>query len=142
MKTPLKLLASALLLSLTVSVSSPVQAGDDKTGDDKTQAKAFAAAMFPATAASKVWLCMDKYQKEKKVTLELLNEQGQVLFEEIVCGRNSKQKGYRQQFDMSQLADGNYTFRIAAGTQKEEFAFKLSTPTMQTIQPTRLIAIK
>lgn len=137
MKTSVKLLASALLFALSVSVSSPVRAGDDKI-----QAKAFAAAMFPATAASKVWLCMDKYQTEKKITLELLNEQGQVLFEEIVCSKNSKQKGYRQQFDMSELTDGNYTFRLMAGSQKEEFAFKLSTPTMQTIQPARLIAIK
>ena len=137
MKTSVKLLASALLFVLSVSVSSPVQASDDKT-----QAKSFAVAMFPATAASKLWLCVERYQSEKRITLELLNEQGQVLFEEIVCGKNSKQNGYRQQFDMSQLTDGNYRFRIVAGSQKEEFAFKLSTPAMQTIQPARLIAIK
>ena len=137
MKTSIKLLTSALLLTLTVSVSSPSVAGDDKI-----QAKVFTAVVFPAADASKLWLCLEKYQSEPKITLTLVNTTGEVLFQETVSGRNSKQKAYRQQFDMSQLADGNYTFRVLAGTQVDEHKITLSTPVPETTQPTRLIAVK
>ena len=137
MKTSIKLLASALLLTLTVSVSSP-----GMTGDDKKQAKVFTAVVFPAADASKLWLCLEKYQSEPRITLALVNATGEVLYQETVSGRNSKQKAYRQQFDISELADGMYTFRILAGTQVEEHKVTLSTPVPETTQPTRLIAIK
>ncbi len=137
MKTSFKLLASALLLSLTVAVTSPAMATDDKT-----QTKAFAVVMYPATDASKLWLNLEKYQSESKITLTMLDEHGQILFQETVCGKNSKQNAYRQQFDMSQLKDGTYTFHISAGSQKEEHIFKLSTPALEATQPIRLIAIK
>ncbi|MFD2937135.1 flagellar hook assembly protein FlgD [Spirosoma flavum] len=138
MKTSFKLLACALFVSLTVAVSSPGLAGDDK----KQAKAAFTVAMFPAADASKLWLCLEKYQAENKVNLTMINENGQILFEETLCGKNSKQSAVRQQFDMSQLSDGKYTFRISAGSQKEEISFKLSTPTLEATQPTRLIAIK
>jgi hypothetical protein len=137
MKTSFKLIASALLLSLTVSALSPVLAVDDHTTK-----KAFAVAMFPAVDASKIWLCLEKYKPDEKVTLELVNEQGQVLFQEVVMGRGNKKKNAcRQQFDMSQLSDGKYLFRIVAGSQKEEIAFKLATPTVAPALPTRLITM-
>jgi len=134
MKTPFKLIASALLLSLTVSVSSPAVAVDDH----KTK-KAFAVAMFPATDASKIWLSLEKYKTEEKVTLALIDQTGQVLFQETVLGRGSKRNACRQQFDMSALGDGKYTFRIAAGSQKEEITFKLATPSVEV--PARLISM-
>ncbi len=140
MKTSFKSFASALLLSLTVSVSSPVLATDDKT-----QTKAFAVVMYPAADASKLWLNLEKYQSENKIKLTMTDQDGQVLFQETVCSRNSKnskKNAYRQQFDMSQLKDGTYTFRISAGRQEEMYTFKLSTPVLEATQPTRLIAIK
>jgi len=137
MKTSIKLLASALVVALTISVSSPVLADDHKS-----QNKVFSAAMFPAANANKLWLCLEKYKAENKIDLALVSEKGEILFQETLCGKNSKQNAYRQQFDMSDLTDGNYTFRISAGTQKEEFAFKLTTPSVAAIQPTRLVAIK
>jgi hypothetical protein len=137
MKTSIKLLASALLLALTATTSSPVLADDHKS-----QNKVFAAAMFPAAKNSKLWLCLEKYKSESKIDLTLVNERGDILFSEVVCGKNSKQNAYRQQFDMSELSDGTYTFRISAGDQKEERSFKLTTPSVEDVQPTRLIAIK
>lgn len=137
MRTSIKLLASALLLTLTVSVSSPGMAGDDKI-----QAKVFTAVVFPAANTSKLWMCLEKYQSAPKITLSLVDAKGEVLFQETVSGRNTKKKAYRQQFDMSQLADGLYTFRVVAGTQVEEHKVTLSTPVPETTQPTRLIAIK
>ncbi|GAB4029305.1 hypothetical protein [Spirosoma gilvum] len=136
MKTSIKLLSSALLLALTVSVATPALAIDDHSN-----AKTFSAAMFPAADASKLWLCLEKYQSANKVRLELVNERGNVVFDEIVAGKNSKRKTLRQQFDMSQLADGTYTFRLSAGAQTEEFAFKLATPDVSA-SPSRLVAIK
>ena len=137
MKTSIKLLASALFLALTVSVASPVLADDPHSPN-----KVFAVAMFPSADASKLWLHLEKYQVENRVQLELVNERGYVLFSETLPGKSSKQNSYRQPFDISQLGDGNYTFRISAGGQREEISFKLSTPTLEAITPARLIAIK
>ncbi|GAB3801264.1 hypothetical protein GCM10028819_28140 [Spirosoma humi] len=136
MKTSIKLLAGALLVAVMASVSSPVLADDHKS-----QNKVFSAAMFPAANTNKLWLCLEKYQSENKIELMLISEKGEVLFQEVLCGKNSKKNAYRQQFDMSELKDGNYTFRVTAGTQTEQFAFKLTTPTVEAIQPTRLVAI-
>lgn len=136
MKTSFKLLASAFVVSCMVSVSSPVRADDHKS-----QNKVFAAVMFPAAKNSKLWLCLEKYKSENKIELALVNERGDILFQEVVSGKNSKRNAYRQQFDLSELSDGTYTFRISAGSQKEERTFKLTTPAVEAIQPTRLIAI-
>ena len=139
MKTSIKTLAGAFLLALTVSTLSPASASDDKHNKSN---QAFAAAMFPAANASKLWLCLEKYQTENRVQLTLVNEKGDVLYDEIVSGKNSKRKTFRQQFDMNQLGDGNYTFRISAGSQTEEVTFKLATPNLEDTTPTRLVAIK
>jgi hypothetical protein len=136
MKTSFKLFASALFFVLTVAVSSPVSA-EDPHGQNKV----FAAVMFPAAKQSKLWLCLEKYKSESKIDLTLVNERGDILFHEVVSGKNSRQTAYRQQFDMSELNDGTYTFRISAGSQKEERSFKLSTPAVEEVQPSRLIAI-
>ncbi|ADB39641.1 hypothetical protein [Spirosoma linguale] len=137
MKTSIKLLASALLVSFMTSVSSPVRADDHKS-----QNKVFAAVMFPAAKNTKLWLCLEKYKSENKIDLTLVNQRGDILFHETVSGKNSKQMAYRQQFDMSELSDGTYTFRISAGSQTEERSFKLTTPAVEEVQPSRLIAIK
>lgn len=136
MKTSIKLLASALLVALMASIASPTLADDHKS-----QSKVFSAAMFPAANTNKLWLCLEKYKSENRVDLTLISDKGEVLFQEVLCGKKNKQNAYRQQFDMSDLKDGNYTFRISAGTQKEEFSFKLTTPTVEAMQPTRLVAI-
>lgn len=133
MKTSIQLFASALLLGVTLS--SSVMAIDDHT-----QKKVFAVAIFPTLDASKLWLCLEKYQAENTVKLTLVSQQGEVLHQEILMGKRSKNNACRQQFDISQLPDGDYTFQIVAGTQKETIVFHLATPAKQA--PTRFIAIK
>lgn len=137
MKTSIKLTASALLLTLSVLSALPGLSQDDYYTE-----KAFAVVMYPAAAESKLWLCLEQYKPGEKVSLELLDQKGQVVFNEKISGRARKRNVYRQQFDMSQLADGVYTFRISSVSQKEEHTFNLSTPTIQQTLPTRLIAIK
>ncbi|GAB2578956.1 hypothetical protein [Spirosoma areae] len=136
MKTSIKLLAGALL-ALSVTVSSPALADDDHS-----QTKVFAFTMFPALDPTKLWLCLEKYQPDEKIRLELVNEKGDCLFTETLPKKASKRNAYRQQFDMSQLGDGIYTFRVYAGSQKEERTFKLATPIVESPTPARVIAIK
>ncbi len=133
MKTSIKSLASALFL--TVSLSSSVLATDDHG-----QKKVFGVAVFPTIDASKLWVVLEKYQSENTVNLQLVNQRGDVLHQEILLGKRSRKNACRQQFDISQLPDGNYKFQITAGAQKEEIQFQLGTPARQ--EPTRLIAIK
>jgi hypothetical protein len=132
MKTSIKSLVSALFL--TIALSSSVLATDDHG-----QKKVFGVAVYPTVDASKLWVVLEKYQSESAVNLVLLDQYGGVLHQEILLGKRSKRNACRQQFDISQLPDGNYTFQITAGTQKEEIPFQLGTPAKQ--EPTRLIAI-
>lgn len=133
MKTSIKSLANTLFL--TVALSSAALAIDDHG-----QKKAFSVAVFPTVDASKLWVVLEKHQAENTVNLQLVNQRGEVLHQEILLGKRSRQNACRQQFDISQLPDGNYMFQITAGTQKEEIPFQLGTPTKP--EPTRLIAIK
>ena len=133
MKTLIKSLASALLL--TVALSSSVLATDDHG-----QKKVFGVAVFPTVDASKLWVVLEKYQSENTISLALLDQRGDVLHQEIVLGKRSKRNACRQQFDISQLPDGHYRFQITAGTQKEEIPFQLGTPAKQ--EPARLITIR
>ncbi len=136
MKTSFKTIASAVVVVLGLSVSSLVQA----QGEQPEQ-KAFAMAMFPTTEGSKVWLSLEKYNTNDKISVELINEKGQILFREAVPVKAGKRNGVRQQFDLSDIGDGKYTFRISGGNQTEERTFKLSTPTLEQQFPLRLISM-
>ncbi len=134
MKMFIQLTISALILSLLSSSPGMSQA-------EYYTEKTFAAAMFPASADSKLWLTLEHYKPGEKLSLELIDQKGQVLFNETLSGKIRKRNAYRQQFDMSQLADGTYVFRVSAIGQQEEFTFKLTTPSLQQTLPTRLIAV-
>lgn len=136
MKTPIKLTVSALFLTLSLLSSLPGQSQNEYYTE-----KPFAAVMYPAQADSKLWLCLEHYKPGEKVCIELINQKGQVLFDETISGKPKKRNAYRQSFDMNQLGDGTYTFLISAGGHKEEFTFKLSTPALQQTIPARLIAV-
>ena len=136
MKTSFKSIATALFLTLSVLFSLPGMSQGDSSTD-----KAFAVVMYPATAESKLWLSLEQYKPNEKVKLELVNQKGQVLFQETVALRSKKRNAYHQQFDMSQLGDGKYTFRVSSESQQEEHTFKLSTPNLEQTLPTRLVAI-
>ena len=136
MKTTIKSIATALFLTLGLFSALP------GISQDVNNEKTFAAVMYPATADSKLWLCFEQFKPGETVKLELVNQKGQVLFHETLVARPKKRNAYRQSFDMSQLGDGKYTFRVLATDQKEEFTFKLSTPTLEQTLPSRLVAIK
>ena len=136
MKTSIKLIVSALLLTLSTSAAVSVLAKDGQP-----DAKVFAVTMFPAADASKLWLCLAKYQTDKRINVELIDARGQVLFQEQLPAKGSRKNTYRQQFDLSQIGDGTYTFRISSPTtQTEEITFKLTTPGVTEV-PARLISL-
>ncbi|GAB3540481.1 hypothetical protein [Spirosoma fluminis] len=136
MKTFLKLTLGLALLAATVSVSSPSMAQDDLTSK-----KAFTAVMFPAADASKLWLHLEKYKADETINLELMDAKGKVLYREKLPKKGGKTNCFRQQFDMSQIVDGRYTFRVSAGAQSQEMTFKLTTPTLTEQLPIRLISM-
>ncbi|UFH53839.1 hypothetical protein [Spirosoma sp. KNUC1025] len=137
MKTPIKVAITALFLTVGTFCALP-----GKSQSDNNQDKTFAAVMYPAAKDSKLWLCLEQFKPEEKVKLELVNPNGQVLFSEFLPANPKKRNAYRQSFDMSQLTDGKYTFRLSTVSQKEEFAFKLLTPSLSETLPARLVAIK
>lgn len=136
MNTSIKLLASAFV-AFAVTFSSPAYSIDDHSAK-----KAFTSTIYPNADASKIWMVLAKYQSAEKVTLELISAKGKVLFREIALGKNAKNMSYRQAFDISELTDGQYTFRITAGDQQEEHSFNLATPSVEITNPSRLVAIK
>lgn len=136
MKTSIKQAFSLLLLALSVSVPLSGIAQPDQP-----EKKAFATAIYPAVDVSKVWLLLERYKADEKINVELLNERGQVLFRETLPMKGSKRNTYRQPFDLSQISDGKYSFRISANTQTEEIAFKLSTPKVVEQLPNRLVSM-
>ncbi|GAB3890208.1 hypothetical protein GCM10028825_26440 [Spirosoma agri] len=136
MKSSIKFIATAFVLVLSVSLSS----FGLNTGD-QPEKKAFAIAMFPAKKVSNVWLCLEKYKADDKINVELVNEKGEVMFNETLPTKGNQRNAYRQQFDLSEIGDGNYTFRISNGSQIEERTFKLATPAIEQHQPTRLISM-
>jgi hypothetical protein len=137
MKTPILLTVSGLFLVLGLLASLPAMSQDEYYSE-----KTFAAVMYPAKEEPILWLCLEQYKTEEKITVQLVNEQGKVLFDEVLYGKVRERNAYRQKFDISELKDGKYTFRLSTASRKEEFIFDLSTPSLQPLQPTRLIAIK
>ncbi len=136
MKTSIKLAFSLLLLAL--SVSAPLSG---LAQSDQPEQKAFATAIYPSADVSKVWLLLERYKADEKINVELVNERGQVLFRETLPMKSGKRNAYRQPFDLTQISDGKYSFRISAGAQTEEIAFKLSTPNVVEQLPSRLVSM-
>ena len=136
MNTSIKLTISTLMLLVSTSLPLSVLAqGDKPTG------KVFNATMFPAADGSKIWLCLEKYQADHKINVELLDKRGEVMFNEELPAKGGKKNTYRQRFDLSQIGDGTYTFRISsAKDQTEEMTFKLATPSLTEV-PARLISL-
>ncbi|MCK8491331.1 hypothetical protein M0L20_05670 [Spirosoma sp. RP8] len=136
MKTSFNLIASVFAFVLSVSAPS-----FGRNPGDQPEQKGFALAIFPANAESKVWLCLEKYKAANKINVELVNEKGQVLYREYLPAKVGKKNCYRQQFDLSQVGDGKYTFRISDGNQVEERIFNLSTPSIEQQLSTRLVSM-
>jgi hypothetical protein len=96
------------------------------------------AAVFPAADPLKLWMVVAKEDHRASVKVELLNAKNQVLHEEVV---GAWQQKFRQRFDLSDMPDGRYTFRISDGHTVQERVFKLSSPGLQEQLPKRLVTM-
>jgi hypothetical protein len=64
-----------------------------------------------------------------KATITIKNENGEVMYTEYA----SKSEDFSKIFDLSDLADGNYYFEIANGSEKLVKSFKISTEVKRTV---------
>ena len=142
MKTNNPLTVSVLAILLSASISSFGHTLTDDPAKKPEQKASFAVAMFPANEQSKVWLCLEKYKSDDKIRIELRDAKGRMVFQEMLPAKGGRHNGFRQQFDLSDVEDGTYTFHISGGSQTEDITFKLSTPTLEQQLPTRLISLR
>ncbi|QKZ15380.1 hypothetical protein [Spirosoma sp. KUDC1026] len=138
MKTYFRLITSSLLVAFTIFTAASASPID---GSPSAQ-KSFAAVMYPAAATSKVWLHLEKFKLTDKINVELYDERGKQLFSETLPQKAGKRNTYRQQFDLSGIPDGKYTFRLSSGNQTEEVTFNLTTPTVVQQTATRFVTMK
>ena len=138
MKTLFNASATVLFLGVSLLVSSLAVAQQTGPTAPYYEEKTFESAVFPAAAPAKMWVHIAKKAINRSVTVELLNQRGQVIASEwygrrqpVVCTR----------FDLSQIGDGVYTFRISDGQQTQERTFKLATPGFEEQLPKRLITL-
>lgn len=138
MKTYFRLITSSIFVAFTVFTIASASPND---GTPSAQ-KSFAAVMYPAATASKVWLHLEKFKPTDKINVELYDERGKQLFRETLPQKAGKRNTYRQQFDLSEIADGKYTFRLSGGSQTEEVTFNLTTPSVVEQKATRFVSMK
>ncbi|KAA9353717.1 hypothetical protein [Larkinella humicola] len=122
----------ALLLGafLLVGPSSFAQA---TTGD-----KPFVAATYPSANPLKLWVTIQKNDPKSKIIVRLRDQNNRVLFAQTMPRNLDK---YRQRFDMSEMADGAYTFQITNGDETIEKAFQLKSSGIQQRSTQRLLTV-
>jgi hypothetical protein len=117
MKKLFKILTIVLLASATTFAS---------IADDKMAIKeidTFAIGMYQLKNTSKVRLILEKFQGSV-VLVKLTDEDGNILHREFIT---KKQMNYSKTFDLSELADGTYTFVIKSGKEKETHSVAIKT---------------
>lgn len=85
--------------------------------------KSFAIGMYRVQESMTMRLMMEK-QAGEKVTVRLLNDNGQTIHQEVV-GKSTKK--YACNFDFSNIQDGQYTIEIASGNEVITKSIKLAT---------------
>ncbi len=136
MKTRAASILSALLLLTSLSVSLPSFA---QKAVDYYATPTFQSGMFTNSTQTKVWLSFERYDAVKPLRITLRDNKNREMYDGYVPRQTDKG---RQCFDMSQLADGLYTFTISDGKQTQERSFRISTPGIQETLPQRQITMR
>ncbi|QJD77544.1 hypothetical protein [Spirosoma rhododendri] len=135
MKTRYASLLSALLLLTSLTVSSLTFAQKADYYEQPT----FQIGMFPNPDQTKIWLNFERYDRTKPLHITLRDAKNTEMYDDYVSRQTDKG---RQCFDMSQLADGLYTFTISDGKQIQERSFRISTPGIRETLPQRQITMR
>ncbi|OIN57648.1 hypothetical protein [Arsenicibacter rosenii] len=141
MKTLRQSFGKALLVATCVAVSSWANAQAKASTETYYEAKPeqnLALAMYPASDPSKLWMVVEKGIPAKRLTMRIMDSKQKVVYESDIY---SKKTTFRQRFDLSELADGLYTFQISDGKQIQERSFKLATPGITETLPQRNITM-
>jgi hypothetical protein len=128
MKTIVKTFAIAALSALSL-VATAKTIGPTKT-------KTFEVGMFQSTNTMKMNVLIEKTEGQK-MTILLKNEGGEIIHREVV---EKNAANYAGKFDLSQLADGKYTFEFSSGKETVTKVVNLSTNT-KPVELNRNIAL-
>jgi hypothetical protein len=108
MKNLVKTFAIAALSALSfISNAAP-------TGVAPTKSKTFEVGMYQSVNTMKMNIMIEK-STDKNLIVTLRNEKGEILCNERVT-KNAKM--YHGKYDLSELADGKYTFEFTKGDEK------------------------
>ncbi|MES2516508.1 MAG: hypothetical protein V4585_00290 [Bacteroidota bacterium] len=130
MKTLVKTFAIAALSAMTF-----ISNATDKNTEPK-KAKTFEIGMFQSINSLKMNVMIEK-ATDKDLVVVLKDEKGEILAREHV---SKGDKSYHGKYDMSDLADGKYTFEFTKGDEKVIKEVNLVTTTPTTIN--RQIALQ
>lgn len=135
MKKVISTFVAALALALVPAVpyTSFAQEAPQTSPSSSLQA-----VVYPAANATKLWMVVDKPTQSSKVRVELVDKANKVLYTGLLPRRS---KAYKQQFNLSEMTDGNYTIRITDGDKVVEKTFRLSTPGLNEQLPQRYVTM-
>lgn len=128
----------ALFIGASVLISSLSMAQRAGQTAPYYEEKTFDSAVFPSALPSKMWVHIDKKSLNRPVSVELRDARGRLVASEWYA---KNRPTVRVRFDLSDVGDGIYTFRISDGRQVQERTFKLATPGFEEQLPKRLITM-
>lgn len=97
----------------------------------------FEVGMYRVKNSLSMRLLMEKNLGER-VSVRLLNDNGQTLYEEVVGKHTNK---YARNFDFSQIQDGSYILEITNGEERVEKDINLSTNSIVEMPKRTLVAV-
>jgi hypothetical protein len=101
-----------------------------------TKSKTFEVGMYQSVNTLKMNVLIEK-STDKNLSVVLKDEKGEILYTERVTKGESK---YHGKYDLSQLADGKYTFEFTKGDEKVMKEVNLSS--VDSIESTRHIIVE
>lgn len=124
--------ASALLLGALLFV------GTTSFAQTTTDSNPFLVATYPSANPLKIWVNIQNNEPKSKIVVRLRDQENRIVFSESMPRYLAK---YRQRFDMSEMADGAYTFQITNGNKTIEKSFQLKTSGIQQRTTQRLLTV-
>lgn len=124
----MKKLVMAVAVLMGVSTANVSVASDGMNVNTFTNFTPGSDLNVKALNGMKFILTLDNIQKKAYIAIKDSN--GEILFSEYVA----KTTNYTKVFDLSSLADGNYSFVVTNGTETSEKPFEISTEVKRSLK--------
>lgn len=129
MKTIAQTLLAALLLAATTlatTTNAATNHADEPTAANHTvtTTNAFRVAVYTAAKPMVIKVFVEK-KTANFMTIRVVDQRG-IALEEQTIGR--RQGNFQYRFDLSDLADGNYSVEVTSGTDTGRYPITLTTP--------------